>query len=500
MKLQRPNILLISTDQQRADHLGLAGLRAIATPNLDRLGREGVHFSRAYCPSPLCTPTRVSLLTGQYPSSHGAYSIGVTVNEIPGPTLPEILKAGGFYSGLFGKSHFVSRRDEERHMAGSSEVPDPKFFDTWRGPYLGFDEFEGSTGHTINNAPAQHYRLFLEESGEDWKRWFPLGRPDYNHDSCGVWDIPDTLHDTEWVTQRTEDFICRRDGGEPWFCWASYQDPHEPFVCPEPWYSKVDTSQMEFPEGYREGEFEDRHPVYAAAYRRELAPWNEGQGVPSVFGSAVRSEHRSETMQATLGMLAFIDNRVGRLIQTLEASGQLENTVIIFTSDHGEMHGHHGLWGKGLTAYEDCQRVPLLVWNPQRIACCGTIPALANLVDLPATILSLAGLEVPPGIQGKDLSPILRGETEAVQDATLIECRATTNTLHQQTLVTKEHKLVVYRDEDCGELYDLKADPDQYRNLWNEPEALKLRSELLVRLARLHMEREGRVVPRVGFG
>lgn len=497
---ERPNILFITTDQQRADHLGLTGLTAIATPNLDRLGREGVHFNRAYCPSPLCTPTRVSLLTGQYPSSHGAYSIGVTVPEFSRPTLPELLKAGGYRSGLFGKSHFVSRQDEERHMAGTSEAPDADFFRRWRGPYLGFDEFEGSTGHTINNTPAQHYRAFLEDSGADWEDWFPRGRPDYDHDACGPWNIPPEFHDTEWVTLRTEDFIRRQKGEQPWFCWASYQDPHEPFVCPEPWYSKVDTSLMEVPPGYRDGEFADRHPVYEASYRRELAPWNEGEGVPSVYGSSLRSERSAAAMQATLGMIAFIDDRMGRLIKTLEGCGQLDNTIIIFTSDHGEMHGHHGLWGKGLTAYEDCQRVPLLVWNPGRIKRRGTIDALANLVDLPSTLLSLCGLEVPPGMQGRDLSPILLGEADHVRDATLIECRPTAGTLYQQTLVTARHKLVVYRDTIEGELYDLESDPDQARNLWNEPGHFQRRTELLLRLAQLHMEREPGVVPRTGFG
>lgn len=497
---RRPNILLITTDQQRADHLGLKGLQAVGTPNLDRLGREGVHFDRAYCPSPICTPTRVSLLTGLYPSSHGAYSIGVTVPEFPRPTLPEILKEAGYRSALIGKSHFVSRRDEERHMAGSEDVLDGDFFRNWRGPYLGFDEFEGSTGHTINNSPAQHYRLFLEESGEDWEKWFPLGRPEYDHDACGPWDIPDSFHDTEWVTRRTEAFIRKQEAAVPWFCWASYQDPHEPFVCPEPWYSQVDTRKMEIPTGYREGEFADRHPVYLAAYRRELDRWQEGHGIPSVYGSARRTAASEAAMQATLGMVSFIDDRVGRLLRTLESGGQLDDTIVVFTSDHGEMHGHHGLWGKGATAYEDCQRVPLLIWNPSRIAQRGTVEALANLVDLPATLLSLAGLEVPAGMQGKDLSPVLKGEAETIQDATLIECRPTTSTLYQQTLVTQRHKLVVYRDEAAGELYDLEGDPRQLNNLWDNPRWAELKSDLLIRFARFQMEREGRVTPRVGFG
>ena len=159
--MARPNILFITTDQQRFDHLGLKGLQAIDTPYLDRLGREGVHFDRAYCPSPVCTPTRVSLLTGRYPSSHLAYTIGVTPDPFPGPTLPEVLGRAGYVTALFGKTHFVRREDEARQMAGGVE-PDAAFFRQWRGPYLGFQTFEGSTGHTINNIPAMHYRTFLD--------------------------------------------------------------------------------------------------------------------------------------------------------------------------------------------------------------------------------------------------------------------------------------------------------------------------------------------------
>ncbi|MEZ5278495.1 MAG: sulfatase-like hydrolase/transferase [Opitutaceae bacterium] len=496
----RPNILLISTDQQRADHLGVKGLRAVRTPHLDRLARGGVHFDRAYCPSPMCTPTRVSLLTGRYPSSHGAYSIGVSLPSMPGRTLPAQLGHNGYRTALFGKSHFVSRQDEERHMAGMDAPPPPEFFRGWRGPYLGFQEFEGSTGHTINAWPAQHYRVFLEDSGVDWHDWFPCRREDYDHYACGPWNIPEQYHDTAWVAERTQDFIGRQAGEhEPWFCWASFQDPHEPFVCPEPWFSLVDPALMDIPEDYREGEFADRHSVYEACYRRELGPWKDGQGVPCVYGSGKRSDRRKAALQATLGMLAFIDDRVGLLIQKLEETGQVEDTIIVFTSDHGEMHGHHGLWGKGVTAYEDCQRVPLLVWGPGRVEALGTIAPLVNLVDLPATVLSLAGVTAPVGMQGVDLSPVLRGEKESVQDCTLIECRPTTTTLYQQTLVTSRYKLVLYRDGEDGELYDLETDPDQYRNCWSEPSMRSLREALLLRLGRFQMEREGRVESRVSF-
>lgn len=497
-KPRAPNILLITTDQQRADHLGLKGLEAITTPNLDRLGKEGIHFDRAYCPSPICTPTRLSLLTGRYPSSHGGYSIGVTLPSIPCPTLPALLGEVGYVTALFGKSHFVSRAMEAQHMAGTAEIPSD-FFRHWKGPYLGFQEFAGSSGHSMNAQPEQHYREYLRDAGVDWKDWFPSQRADYDHHFCGSWNIPEMYHDTHWVAGETLRFIDRQREGVPWFCWASFQDPHEPFACPEPWYSSVDTDKMSLFEGYVENEFNDRHPIYEACYRRELSKWRDGPGVPCVYGTPEKMNRARNAMQATLGMLAFIDDRVGSILQKLEQLDQLKNTIVIFTSDHGEMHGHHGLWGKGITAYEDCQRVPLLIWGPGLVVQRGTLPALANLIDLPATILSLAGVDVPSGFQGKDLSPILKGGNDSVQDCTLVECRPTQSGLYQQSLITERYKIVIYRDETEGELYDLEADPEQYHNLWCFPEMQQIRDGLLLRMIRFQMEREPRVEARHSF-
>jgi len=222
--------------------------------------------------------------------------------------------------------------------------------------------------------------------------------------------------------------------------------------------------------------------------------------VPCSFGVPAITKRGKTALQATAGMVAFIDDRIGRILEKLKATGQLENTIIIYTSDHGELHGHHGLWGKGLAAYEDCQRVPLIISAPGRIPAHGTTQALVNLVDLPRTFLGFAGVQVPQGMQGVDLAPLLRGETDSVQDAVLVESRPTQHTLYQHTLVTADHKLVVYRDWDEGELYNLTTDPDQYTNLWSDPASRDLREKLMLRLVQQHLQREGEVHPRINFG
>lgn len=493
----RPNILLITSDQQRADHLGVKGFDCVGTPAFDRLATEGVHFDRAYTPSPICTPARVSLLTGQYPSRHRAWSIGVTVDPFPRPTLADRLAMAGYDTALFGKTHFVRREDEPSHVTGVTD-PDPALFHEFDGPYLGFEQIQACRGHTVNAIPDMHYRAWLERAGVDYRDWFPKLGDHYDHWRCGHWNIPAEYHDTEWVTGLTEHFIGARAGGDgPWFCMANYQDPHEPLVCPDPWFSGVDTSRLPLQEGARPGEFDDKPAFYAHATRGDWGGLNDGCGVPSLFHNPAWDEQAALAMQATAGMVGFLDHGVGRLLTALEATGQADNTVILYTSDHGEMHGHHGFWAKGLAPYDDSQRVPLLIWG-SGVAAIGTTAALANLVDLPGTILALAGLEIPATMQGVDLTPILRGDATSVREETFIECRATA-AINQETVITDRHKLLRYEPTGEGELYDLQEDPDQYVNLWDDAGHAALRQDLLQRLDDRRERPELPRPPRVSF-
>ncbi|MFZ2657281.1 MAG: sulfatase-like hydrolase/transferase [Victivallales bacterium] len=502
-RTERPNILLITTDQQRFDHLGLKGVRGIDTPNLDRLGREGVHFDRAYTSCPICTPARVSLLTGQYPSVHGAYSIGVKADPFPSPTIADRMVAHGYSTALFGKTHFVPRKDEASHVAGIPS-PSPEFFRNFHGPYAGFQNVQVSSGHTTNAIPDMHYRVFLEDAGVDYAKWFPDVNGRHDHDAAGPWNIPPEYHDTTWVSGNSIQWIKdRATDDDPWFCWASFQDPHEPFLCPEPWYSSVRQDEIRIFEDASPNEFDDKPPFYGEECASihmgaGLEPFNDGHGVPSSFRRRKLDEKAFECLRATLGMVAFLDDRVGAIIRTLEETGQADHTLVVFTTDHGEIHGHHGFWHKGLMAYDDCQRIPMLAWGPGLVKKVGTTSAIANLVDLPRTFLSVAGIDIPQGMQGADLSPVLRGETASVQDSTVIELQATCK-VYQQTFVTDRYKLIAYRDSDYGELYDMDADPDQYINLWGKAEYSEVKSKLMYRFLQKNMLREGVVKHRKAF-
>ncbi len=434
------------------------------------------------------------------------------------------LREQGYRTGLIGKAHFHAQSTEESRVLGDTIHKRPELrpsdipTDVWRREhsFLGFDHLRLSMGHNIQQVPKMHYHAWLEDQGAtpaQLAEWFPFLKeePFDAGKEMGVWNIPEHLHPTRWITAETTHFIetgSRED--RPWFCWSSIQDPHVPFVCPEPWFSRVETAAMRVLEGVRRGEFDDKPAFYKRAWEARMGDWfgeeawgdlyDRDRRLPPAcaFPNPYYTEHEALAMQATLGMVAMIDDAVGRLLQTLESSGQAENTLVVFTSDHGEYHGHHGFWGKGLPAYEDAQRVPFLAWG----AGVETAPpseALVSLVDLLPTFLAVAGAEIPSGVQGHSLAPILSGKTDRVRKAVMIEARAKADLLPQRTMVTDRYKLVVYGNCDEGELYDLHHDRDQYLNLWDRPECAELQLRLLKRFARLTAETEGKPPPRLSF-
>ncbi|MCZ7644485.1 MAG: sulfatase-like hydrolase/transferase [Planctomycetota bacterium] len=511
----RPNILLITTDQQRWDTLSLHGQPGYRTPVLDGLAANGLCFDRAYCPSPISTPSRVSMLTGRYPSSHGAYTIGSTP-EFHDPTLPGELSRHGYRTAIVGKTHFTSRRVEAKHTAGRlhpglDEADPPESF--WRqydGPYLGFDFVRVGWGHTNERLPSEHYRAWLAARGANLDRFHnnhpvePPRSPEEGKEviSTGCWsNMPEELHQTAWITEETLGFVERQQAaGRPWFCWTSYKDPHFPFVCPEPFYGAVDMSEVRT-HALTPGEFDDKPPFYkryheSGAWHDGRRDFYDGQSVPACRRNKW-VEPRTD-MQAYIGMCNMLDAYVGRIARRLERLGALEHTLLVFTSDHGEYFGHHGLWGKGLPAYEDVHRVPCVVHWPAgtRGAKKGRTRALFNLVDLAQTFLEAAGVPAPPGMQGVSQLPVLRGEAARAREDTIVECHATPH-VYQQSYVTERHKLVVYRDAPYGELYDLEADPEQMENLWDRPAHAGLRAELMQRFVQANMRKDGTLPPRV---
>ncbi len=505
---KQPNLLLITTDQQRWDTLSLYGTPGYKTPVLDRLARKGLCFTRTYTSSPICTPARVSLLTGQYPSRHGAFTIGTPhVSALDDPTVATRLGEAGYSTALIGKTHFVARFMEQAHIAGkkdsSEEMPDA-FWSEFDGPYEGFDFLRHCAAHTNDSLPDGHYGVWIKDKGVEVAKHFQQGKDTLDCvPKIGRWDLDHELTQNAWIVEESIDWIERQGEDKPWFCWASFQDPHAPYVCPEPYFSDVDMTDVEIGKPV-EGEFENKPPFYKnflnGDYWRDDKRkfFHEGRGVPHCIGYENNADPETST-RAYIGMVNMLDDYIGRLVAYLEKTNQLDNTLIIFTSDHGDYLGHHGFWFKGIAPYDDCQRVPGIVHWPEGMKNReqrGITDAFFSLVDIPLTMLDAAGLERPIGDQGFSHVDFIRGDESARREWALVELDPT-DLVSQRTFLCGDYKMVIYRDADYGELYDMKNDPKQLKNLWDETESANIRADLMHRLARADMERQGQFPPRV---
>lgn len=487
MKAKRPNILFITSDQQRKDSLGVYNSK-LSTPVLDALAKDGVVFDRAYIAHPTCTPSRATLLTGQYGSSHGAYTIGTALSE-DAPTLSGQLADNGYETYLVGKPHF-QQLTTEGSFECASKAMDEAFWAGFNGPYYGFQNTRIHNGHTNYPVTAgMHYRIWLKEHGltdEDIARYF-------NH-SCngsfrehGEWKLPRELHPSVFVSECSMDYLEKheQDSDKPFFMWCSFTDPHDPHVTPEPYASMYSADDVDYLP-YRDGEFDDKPDCYRDLYElgHENVSYADAFGVPSapsgkLFGD---DQYFREITAMHHGMVKLMDEEIGRIIEKLKALGLYENTLIVFSTDHGDYLGNHGFVYKGHPAFEEVYNVPYIIKNPGQ-HCAGTrSDALISHVDFAETVLSFAGVQAPESMQGEDQRAVFLGEKPTLREALIIENRPVQNKFYQQMIVTDQYKLVVYMDSEQGELYDLKADHDQYDNLWDKDAFKEVKLSLCVQL------------------
>jgi arylsulfatase A-like enzyme len=504
MAAARPlNVLLITSDQQRWDTLGCINPR-IRTPHLDALAARGILYDNAYTCNPVCTPARVSLLTGQYPSRHGCYTIGTALPD-DYPTIPAALRQAGYFTALCGKAHFTPCTNAPLGEVPGIEAPpksfDMEFFKNWAGPYFGFEHARLSIAHTNErNAAGMHYGLWLRRQGVDPARFFGTGK----YEDFGTWDLPEELHNSRWTADETIAALdVARTRRRPFFIWSSFQDPHNPCVVPRPWDSMYRPADM--PEyAYRPGEFDDKPPFYAAYHeqRPQLGDpeldtsknWYCVRGLTRMNPRATR-----ELCANYYGMVSLMDHHIGRVLAALEANGQVHNTVVIFTTDHGDYLGNHGLWWKGLPAYDDAQRVPFIVAHPHCTTPGARSNAIQSLVDIGPTALALAGQPRGPELQGiVQTAPWINAAFGARAEA-LIEYRPTESPFMQLTLVNERWKCVAYHQHPYGELYDRSNDPDQYHNLWNDPAHTAIKTELLRQMPAAQFGHQGPLRPRLAW-
>jgi N-acetylglucosamine-6-sulfatase len=424
-----PNVVVVVVDDMRWDDYGAAGHPFLETPAIDRLAREGARFTNAFATTPLCSPARASLLTGRYAHHHGIVDNTLRPSHAL-PVFPIALQEAGYRTGFFGKWHM-----------GNDDLPRP-----------GFDRWVGMAGQ-----------------GEAID-------PSFNIDGAR------TRHDgyvTDLLTDEVLRFMAERDA-RPFLVWLAHKAVHPNVVQLDDGSTGTMTGQ---PEGFLPA------PRHRGRYAGRTMPRRENAYVPpadkpalartvgdlSPLGRATATTDAE--IAGRLEMLLAVDESLGRIRVALEAAGQLDRTVIVFTSDHGYFYGEHGLNEERRLAYEESIRVPLLVRYPPRVRAGSQPSGFALGIDLAPTVLELAGAAADPGMDGRSLVPLLEGRNVAWRDAFLVEYYSDTVfprilNMGYTAVRTDRYKLIRYRDlAGMDEFYDLQQDPFELHNRIDAPDA-----------------------------
>jgi uncharacterized sulfatase len=499
--VSRPNILLITSDQQHWNTIG-AFNPEVMTPNLDRLVREGTTFARAYCPNPTCTPTRASIITGLYPSQHGAWTLGTKLSEDV-HTVGEDFLAAGYRTSLIGKAHFQPLQSTEKYpsLEAYPTLQDLDFWRQYNEVFYGFDHVELARNHGNESHVGQHYAIWLEEKGcANWRDYFvePTGTMDKK--ARHHWPIPEEFHPDAWIAERTNATLeSYKQDGENFFLWASFFDPHPPYLVPSPWDTMYDPEKVTVPQAMP-GEHDDSPEMIRLTQepKPDMSRFKEsGHGVHGVHSHVHGRATLKQDIATYYGMISLMDKYIGTILDKLDELGLADNTIVVFSTDHGHYFGQHGLVAKGPFHYEDGIKVPMIVRCPGRVPAGGVSQSLQSLVDYAPTFLSFAGIDIPHAMTGRDQSAVWAGGREAARDHIICEFHHEPTTVHMKTYVDERYKLTVYYNKEYGELYDLQEDPGEIRNLWDDPGSFELKYNLLLKYVWAELGKESMWMPRV---
>ncbi len=449
---KKTNILWLCTDQQRWDTVHALGNGFIDTPNLDRLCAEGTAFTCAYAQNPVCTPSRASFLSGKYPSAVNSNILGGDNLPEHCTLIPKVLSDAGYVCGNIGKLHITTA------WGGSERRGDD-----------GYSEFIYSlgSGHDLEHG-CNAYRDWLERQGISWRTLFTS---DDAHDY--YWyrdDAPADLRQTAWCAHEAIDFM-ERHRDEAWMLSVNCFDPHPPYDAPREYVEKY------LERGLPEPIFSD-YDLYLGEALKNVKHQTR---TPKAPDDDVRRKKASY-----YGMCEIVDRHVGWIIDALDRLGLRENTLVIYTSDHGEMLGDHGLCLKGCRFYDGAVRVPLIFSMPGTVRCGLVSDTLAELTDIAPTIAELCGVSFCD-VHGRSLLPLLsQSPSREYRPREFVRseyCDSNKTDNMPPTYATmyrdERYKLVVYHTADLGELYDMKEDPREMHNLWEEESALPLKLSLM---------------------
>ena len=490
---QRMNIIFITSDQHRGDCYGFEG-RHVSTPHLDDMARHGTRFAHCVTPSVVCQPARASILTGLLPMTHGVSDNGIDLPAAMGERgFAAALSTAGYRTGFIGKAHFASHLTFEPTGSPECRYSQANFGADWNGPYMGFQHVEliveGHNNHPPFEPPAgQHYSRWYYGDGRGAERNALYSR-DLGPSTGGAWEthysaLPVAWHNSTWIGDRTLEFI-RRNHDRPFVVWASFPDPHHPFDCPEPWSRLHAPSAVDLPRA-RTRRLEDK-PWWHRAYLEGVS----SVGREDLRGLRIRpaNEPPSDAQLRHIianyyGMISLVDHQVGRIEALVSELGLAGDTLIVFTSDHGEWLGDHGLLQKGPMLYDGLMRVGMIAKGPGIPA--GKIVAdPVSTLDVTATLLDYGGVPATAPMHGATLRGLIEGgdtREHAWCEWDLGAGRRGVPLL-LRAVRTVDAKLTVEMRSGDGEMYDLQADPLETRNVFHEPGYAGLRARLEAMLA-----------------
>ncbi len=458
-----PDIVFIVTDQQRYDTIAALGASHMDTPNIDRLARQGVSFSQCHVTAPSCVPCRASLFTGYYPHTNGVLANGQPWSR----TWVSDLADAGYHCVSIGKMHTIPYdakagfheryvvENKDRYMEGRW------FFDEWD---------KALASHGLKKQQREEYRK----------------RPDYR-DRLGAftWDLPPRLQSDNFVGDTAVWWLETKPVEKPLFLVVGFPGPHPPYDPTPGMAEKYMERDVPLPD------------VSAEELAGLATPWIEKRDHDvevdhdSVVWKLDPTEEELRRMRAYYyANVEMIDTQVGRILDTLQARGNMENTIVIFTSDHGDNLGDHGLVQKW-APYEEVTRVPLIVSAPGRFEGGREVAGLVQLFDLGPTILEWAGVAPDPTFEAISLNPALRGEAFGGRDHVFCEQAGDVNMTGASYLTmvrSPTHKLVHFRGLDEGQLFDLTSAAGETVNLWDDPASAEVKDALLRRMLEFHIE------------
>ena len=488
----RPNILFITSDQQRADCYGFAG-RKVKTPHLDQLAAGGTRFDACITPNLVCQPSRASILTGQLPLTHGVCDNGIDLRPDVGETgFSSALTKAGYQTGLIGKAHFSTASNFSPTGTPECRVSSGDYGADWFGPYMGFEHVELLIlGHWHKNRPAtkppcgQHYeKWFFDEVAGDagFDLWAAETRPGTGAAQTWYSALPAAWHNSTWVADRTLAYLAERDEAKPFCLWASFPDPHHPFDCPEPWSLLHHPDEVDLPT-HGEKDLDRRPWWHKAALESEPDLADPILRNFRAKGSRAPDQTEAQLREMTanyFGMISLIDHNVGRILAGLDSMGLRENTLIVYSTDHGDYLGDHGLYLKGPMAYEGLLRVGCIAQGPG-VPAGRVVTDPVSTLDLPATFCDYAGTALSERAQSRSLKPLIESNMET-RDVAYSEWNVHPSRcgvpLKLRTVRVKTAKLTIELESGAGEMYDLLNDPDEMNNLFDEPDYAGMKNEL----------------------